>query len=46
MAKDKLIFPIGFDRQKGVEKAGKDWNKYAQNYEAASAKQTGLSKFN
>ena len=37
MAEDKLIFPIGFDLQKGVEEAGKDWDKYAQKLEAALA---------
>lgn len=38
MAEDKLIFPIGFDLQKEVEEAGKDWDKYAQKLESALAK--------
>ena len=46
MAEDKLIFPIGFDLQKGVEEAGKDWDKYAQKLEAALAKRAVKVKLN
>lgn len=46
MAEDKLIFPIGFDLKKGVEEAGKDWDKYAQKLEAALAKRAVKVKLN
>lgn len=35
---DNLIFPIGFDLEKGVEEASKDWDKYAKKLETALAK--------
>ena len=41
-----MIFPIGFDLQKGVEEAGKDWDKYAQKLEAALAKRAVKVKLN
>lgn len=37
MAND-LIFPIGFDLEKGVEEASKDWDMYAKKLEAAIVK--------
>ncbi|MCM1216510.1 MAG: tape measure protein [Alistipes sp.] len=38
MAEDKLIFPIGFDLEKGVKEAGKNWDQYAKKLESELAK--------
>lgn len=44
---DNLIFPIGFDLEKAVEQAGKDWNsKYADKLEKLIAKRLVNVKLN
>lgn len=44
---DNLIFPIGFDLQKAVEKAGQDWDKtYAKKLETYLAKRPIKVKLN
>lgn len=44
---DNLIFPIGFDLQKAVEKAGQDWDKtYAKKLETYLAKRPVKVKLN